>query len=110
MFDRIFSRSRALFWVATVVALAGLFTWLVVTTSTASTGTPSFAPAANFSAGTNPHAVAIGDFNGDSKPDLAVANFGSPNVAILLGDGAGGFSAATNFAAGVAPVSIAVGD
>jgi len=28
--------------------------------------------------------VAVGDFNGDSKPDLAVANSGSHDVSVLL--------------------------
>ena len=47
-----------------------------------------------------PGSVAVGDFNGDGKQDLAVANVDSDNVSILLGDGAGNFSAPTNFAAG----------
>ena len=58
----------------------------------------------------SPFLVAVGDFNGDGKQDLAVANFGSDNVSILLGDGAGNFSAPTNFAAGDQPFSVAVGD
>jgi len=56
----------------------------------------------------------VGDFNGDGKQDLAVANFDSIDhentVSVLLGDGAGHFSAPTNFAVGNGPVSIAVGD
>jgi hypothetical protein len=52
----------------------------------------------------------VGDFNGDGKQDLAVANAGSNNVSILLGDGAGNFSAPTNFDAGTSPRSVAVGD
>jgi hypothetical protein len=53
--------------------------------------------------------VAVGDFNGDGKPDLAVANFNSANVTILLGDGSGGF-AASSVGAGDGPFSVAVGD
>ena len=34
-------------------------------------------------------AMAVGDFNGDAIPDLAVANRGSNNVSILLGNGPG---------------------
>ena len=52
----------------------------------------------------------MGDFNGDGKQDLAVANSDSDNVSILLGDGAGNFSAPTNFDAGNDPYSVAVGD
>src|SRR5262249_42489228 len=46
------------------------------------------------SAGSHPYSVAVGDFNGDGKPDLALANFVSDNVTILLGDGSGGFTQA----------------
>jgi hypothetical protein len=34
---------------------------------------------------TPPHAVAVGDFNRGGIPDLAVANYGSRNVSVLLG-------------------------
>ena len=50
--------------------------------------------------------VAVGDFNRDGKLDVAVANNGSNNVSILLGDGAGRFGLATNFAAGSGPASV----
>ena len=68
-----------------------------------------FAVATNFSASFYPESVAVGDFNGDGKQDLAVANlFG--DASILLGDGTGNFSAPTNFTAGDAPISVVVGD
>src|SRR5207244_7714188 len=57
-----------------------------------------------------PTSVAVGDFNGDGRQDLAVANNGSNNVSVLLGAAAGGFSAALNFAVDTGPVSVAVGD
>ena len=44
---------------------------------------PSFAPARAIRAGTNWVSAAVGDFNGDSKPDLAVANRLSDNVSNL---------------------------
>src|SRR6266566_478106 len=37
-----------------------------------------------FSVGIGPYSVAIGDFNRDGKPDLAVANCSSNNVSIRL--------------------------
>jgi hypothetical protein len=43
-----------------------------------------FDPGAYFEVGTEPMALASGDFNGDKLPDLAVANFGSDDVSILL--------------------------
>ena len=59
--------------------------------------------------------MAVADFNGDGKPDLAVVNAGNGdldggNVSILLGNGDGTFQPANNIAAGKSPVSIAVGD
>jgi hypothetical protein len=67
------------------------------------------APSA-FGAGTEPDSVAVGDFNGDGKLDLAVANEGSNNISILLGMGDGTFQAAVDYGAGTAPDSVAVGD
>ena len=49
--------------------------------------------------------VAVADFNGDSRPDLAT-NRG----AVLLGDGSGGFTGPIYFAVGEGTKSVAVGD
>ena len=51
-----------------------------------------------------------GDFNGDGRLDLAVANSSSNTVSILLGNANGTFQAAQNFATGAGPMSVAVGD
>jgi len=67
------------------------------------------APSA-FGAGTDPDSAAVGDFNGDGKLDLAVANEGSNNVSILLGKCDGTFQAAVDYGAGSNPSSVAVGD
>jgi len=78
--------------------------------------TVGFKPAVSYPAGTAPLAIAVGEFNGDGKPDLAVANAGNPgtgddgNVSILLGNGDGTFQPALSVAAGKNPFSIAVGD
>jgi hypothetical protein len=52
----------------------------------------------------------VGDFDGDTDLDLAVANYGSDNVSILLNRGDGTFAAAVGYGAGVFPISVAVGD
>jgi hypothetical protein len=86
----------------------GTFT---LTVTTPVTCTPvGFSAATKFAVGNNPISVAVGDFNGDGKQDLAAANGGSGNVSILLGDGTGNFSAARNFGVGSTPYSVAVGD
>ncbi len=54
--------------------------------------------------------VAVGDFNGDGKFDLAVANYNDGTVSILLGNGNGTFAAKTDYSAGTPSQSVAVGD
>jgi VCBS repeat protein/FG-GAP repeat protein len=70
------------------------------------------APGSPVGAGTHPYSVATGDFNLDGKPDLAMANFGSNNVTIRLGNGAGGFlqTFGSPVSAGSFPICVAVGD
>ncbi|HZM89852.1 MAG TPA: FG-GAP-like repeat-containing protein [Blastocatellia bacterium] len=65
-----------------------------------------------FVTGNTPISVAVGDFNIDGKPDLAVANRGPRNVSIRLGDGMGGFLDATSSTVGTGsgPLSVAIGD
>jgi FG-GAP-like repeat/Abnormal spindle-like microcephaly-assoc'd, ASPM-SPD-2-Hydin/FG-GAP repeat len=74
-------------------------------------GTGKFNPTDSSPATGNwPDSVAVGDFNGDGKLDLAVANDYSNTVSILLGDGTGNFTAVRSPATGSAPQSVAVGD
>ena len=54
----------------------------------------------SFSTGADPYCVAIGDFNGDGKADIATASATANNVSILLGNGDGSFGAKTDFAVG----------
>ena len=84
-----------------------------LTVTTPVTCTPvSFAAASHFSAGITPISVAVGDFNGDGKQDLALPNNieDGGTVSVLLGDGAGHFGTARSSFAGGYPLSVAVGD
>ena len=74
------------------------------------TGTGGFGAKTDFGTGSLASSVAVGDFNGDGKLDLAVANASSATVSILLGTGTGGFGAKTDFGTGGGPFSVAVGD
>ena len=73
--------------------------------------TPEFAaPFLSFDTGATPSAVATGDFNGDGKPDLATADYGSSTVSVLLGNGDASFGPKSGFPTGPNPTSIAVAD
>lgn len=70
----------------------------------------SFSPAVSYPVSGSPQAVVTGDFNGDGRLDLAVANSSSNSVSILRGNANGTFQPAQNFATGAVPRSLAVGD
>ncbi|MFZ0419023.1 MAG: Ig-like domain repeat protein [Candidatus Sulfotelmatobacter sp.] len=64
-----------------------------------------------FATGAFPSFVAVGDFNRDGWPDLAVANSQDGTVGILLGTGdARLFRAQTSYPVGSNPQGVAVGD
>lgn len=54
----------------------------------------------NYAVGLGPTSITVGDFNGDGKLDLAIANAGSSNVSLLLGNGDGTFQMAADYSAG----------
>lgn len=74
-------------------------------------GTFSFSPVGDLhTVGTNPGYVAFGDFDGNGKNDLAVANNGG-GVSLLLNDGSGGLPAvALPVSAGAMPGGIVAAD
>ena len=74
-------------------------------------GDGTFGATHNFPAGDYPGPIAVGDFYGDGKPDLAVAdNFGSDILGVLPGNGDGTFRMPVNYTVGANPYAIAVAD
>ena len=82
---------------------------LTVLTGNGSGGFATGTPLA-LAAGSNPVSVAVADFNADGKADLAIANFGTNNLTVLLSNGNGTFTAAASPATGTNPNAVAVGD
>ena len=93
--------------------------WVYRNTSTSgSITTSSFATGVSFISDTLslPTSVAIGDLDGDGKPDLAVTNSYSNTVSILKNTSTAGsitnasFAKSVDFTTGLGPISVAIAD
>jgi hypothetical protein len=84
----------------------------VLLNRTITQGNPVFAAATNYPAGGRPRSIAVGDFNGDHKQDLAVTNEIAFTVSVFLGDGNGVFTPtpALGLGSGRFPRAVAIGD
>jgi hypothetical protein len=72
---------------------------------------PSFGLSGPYTVGNNPQGIAVGDFNGDHRPDLAVTNVDDNAVSILLANSDGTYLTVGSFATGgVHPTAIVAGD
>jgi ribosomal protein L27 len=88
------------------------------TYSPAKTGitTADFSAKQDFTTGTSPYSVAIGDLDGDGKPDLAVVNTSTNTVSVFLNTStngsvsSGSFATTVNLTTGTSPLSVAIGD
>ncbi|MEA5570640.1 FG-GAP-like repeat-containing protein [Calothrix sp. UHCC 0171] len=96
--------------IESVIALTTETIQTYSSTLNSSTLNLSFAAPINFTAGEAPWALSIGDINGDGEQDLAVANYISNNVSVLLGNGDGTFANPINFTAGDGPSGVSIGD
>jgi hypothetical protein len=63
-----------------------------------------------YTAGSTATDVAVGDFNGDGIPDIAVTNYASNTISVFLGNGDGSFQAGVTYATGTGPFAIATAD
>ncbi len=86
-----------------VLGTAPLGTQNQAQTLIAATGSP-------LTTGTEPYAVATGDFNGDGFTDFAVVNYDGATVSVFLGNGDGTFKPQVTYAVGTDPEGIAAAD
>ena len=77
-------------------------------------GSGGFTPASTstYATGGTPIGLALGDFNGDGKADVAVSNMSGGSVGIFLGTGTGTFTAGTTLTSSAmqSPIGIAAAD
>ena len=71
-------------------------------------GSGGFTAGGTQTVGINPTSIAAGDFNGDNKFDVAVANYSDRTISVLSGDGSGNLLAGSTFNAG-APYTVTIG-
>ena len=88
---------------------------ILLNTTAAEATTPSFSTQTTLATGNASGSVTTPDFNGDGKPDLAVANFASNNVSVFLNTTATGattptFSDQTTLTTGTFPTLITSND
>ena len=88
-----------------VESTGGAGTYTLTTTLT-----PASAPFQPLPVGVSPGAIVAGDFTGDGHTDLAVANYGSNDVSVFLGNGDGTFQAPVTYAVGTEPSALVAGD
>ncbi len=76
----------------------------------------SFAAKVDFATGTAPRTIAVGDVNGDGKPDMVTANLSGNNASVLRNVStsgsivAGSFATAVNYGTANQPNGLAIGD
>ena len=97
------------------LVIANLISTVSVLFNTTAAATPSFAAKQDFATGDGPRSVSIGDLNLDGKLDLAVVNFNTTTVAVLLnttdpGAAAPSFSLIHDFPTGIRPISVSEAD
>jgi hypothetical protein len=73
-------------------------------------GDGTFQRQVTYAVGSFPDAIVAGDFRGDGRTDLAVANDQSNDISVLLGNGDGTFAPQVTYPVGNQPVALATGD
>lgn len=102
---RLFMKAVFFWYLSFILAVLGLIGSLPAAGS-------SFRVPPFYTVGLAPAGVASGDFNGDGKPDLVVANANGSSISVLLNNGNGTFAPAVTYYVPLSdtPVVVAVAD
>src|SRR5204862_8019652 len=100
-------KSRVLAELSLLVAAALFFSSTVSAPALAQT--VPFSSRLDFAVEAHPTFVAVGDFNGDRVQDLAVTNFDSNTISVLLGNVDGTLRTSLTFVADVSPSALDIG-
>jgi len=104
-------KAVAIFLALLIFSGVGLWLFSETTGQTASgCATPSFAVVVSQNINNSINALALGDLNGDTKPDLVTANYYSDQLSILIGNGVGNFMLSSTTTTGQRPSAVVLGD
>ena len=99
---------RRVLW---TLAATGVACCFAVRPAVAQPTPPEFAsPRTSISVGAIPHSIAVGDFNQDGRPDLAISNRGNSTISLLIQGPGRQFSSLPAIGAPGEPYSIATAD
>jgi hypothetical protein len=73
-------------------------------------GDGTFGSAVSYASGQTVNSVAVADFDGDSRLDIAAAHFQGHDISVLLGQGDGTFASPVKFPVGLSPVGLLAAD
>ncbi len=88
-------------------------TYISLLRNTSSSGTISFATKIDYTSGTNPFDLAVGDFDGDGKPDLVASNQSTSTVSVYRNQSTSGtvsFATKVDMATASVPNGLAAAD
>jgi VCBS repeat protein len=96
-------------WAFPLCAAAALACAGLGLSAAGSTG-PTFRTALRYPTGAGPNTIAIGDLNGDGRPDVVTSDENDSTIAVLLNRGGGRLGALRRYDAGEIPYGVAIHD